>query len=138
MFEKKFEDRLLEWKQFREQLETADNPLQSVVDFYNRAPLVAIQADPWDQSTWFDPWELLKENVYCPFVKILAICYTLQLTERFSQCQFQIHITQDEESIRYLLTVDDACVGYDSKIVSFKNISQKLTVEKTYTMTSLK
>lgn len=137
MFDKKFEDRLSHWKQFREQLEDSDDPLQEVLDLYNQAPLVSIQADPWDWETWPEPWELLKENIYCPFVKILAICYTLQLTERFSQCQFEIHITQDKDNIRYLLTVDDACIGYGSNIVSFKEISPKLTIEKTYTMTSL-
>jgi hypothetical protein len=137
MFEKKYEDRLLEWKQFRKQLDTSNDPLQEVFDFYSQAPLVTIQTDPWDQNSWPEPWELLKENIYCPFVKILAICYTLQLTERFSQCQFQIHITQDEENIRYLLTVGDACIGYGLGISSFKNISKNLIVEKTYIMPPL-
>lgn len=134
MFNKKFEDRMAEWQQFRTTLETCDDPLQTVVDKYNLVPLVSIQADPWDQSSWPSPWELLKDNAYCPFVKILAICYTLQLTDRLSQSQFEIHITQDHKDIRYLLTVENQCIGYNLGVISVENIPKDLVFEKTYTM----
>lgn len=114
MFERKYEDRLAFWREFRESLEDAEDPLRDTIEFFNRAPKSALAADPYTQSTWPDPWELIEENNYCPFVKILAICYTLQLTDRFSQSVFEIHITQDRQrsSTDYLLYVDDKVIGY--------------------------
>lgn len=116
MFEKSYEDRLVDWISFRNSLEISENPLEDVVDFYKKAPIVSFQVDPFDQSTWLTPWEILKENLYCDFVKILAICYTLQLTERFSQQEFEIHIALDDKrsSTNYLLFIGDTCIGYDN------------------------
>jgi hypothetical protein len=91
------------------------DPIQDTIDFYNNAPLVTIATDPYTPSTWPDPWELLEENNYCSFVKILAICYTLQLTDVLSQASYKIHITHDREnsSTYYLLYVDDRVVGFN-------------------------
>lgn len=113
MFDKTYEQRLALWRSFRENLETADDPIQLAIDFFKRAPQVSMAADPYTQSTWPDPWEMIKENSYCEFVKILAICYTLQLTDRFSHSHFEIHITQDKQrsSTDYLLFIDDRVVG---------------------------
>jgi hypothetical protein len=115
MFEKKYEERLAIWREFRDSLETSADPIQQAIDFYNRAPTCKFAADPYTPSTWPDPWELLQENTYCDFVKILAICYTLQLTDVLSQASYEIHITRDNEnaSTYYLLYVDDAVVGFN-------------------------
>ena len=115
MFEKKYEERLVIWRDFRTTLETTKDPIQDTIDFYNQAPLCLIAADPYTPSTWPDPWELLEENNYCSFVKILAICYTLQLTDVLSQASYEIHITRDNENSEtyYLLYVDDIVIGFN-------------------------
>lgn len=115
MFDKKYEDRLLIWRNFRDSLETAEDPIQQTIDFYNRAPSCRLAADPYTPSTWPDPWELLEENNYCEFVKILAICYTLQLTDVLSQASYEIHITRDNEKHEtyYLLYVGDIVIGFN-------------------------
>jgi hypothetical protein len=74
MFDKKYEERLRAWNEFRQSLEASTDPLEDTVKFYERAPVVSIQVDPWDSDTWLNPWELLYENKYCEFSKILAIC----------------------------------------------------------------
>jgi hypothetical protein len=51
----------------------------------------------WDQSTWHGPWELIQENGYTDTCILLGICYTLQLTERFSKNRFEIHIITEVE-----------------------------------------
>lgn len=116
MFSKNYnyEQRLAAWKSFRNTLEDLTDPLQAVIDFYSQAPLVKYQCDPYDRSTWPSPWEIIQENTYCSFVKILAICYTLQLTDRFSESIFEIHIQYSpaESKIYYLLYVDSSVIGY--------------------------
>lgn len=118
MFNKKYEERLVEWRNFRDTLENENDPLQVAIDFYKNAPRTSISVDPYAQSTWLDPWELLQENLYCDFSILLAILYTLQLTERFSQSHFEIHILHDNENseTHYVLYVDDRVIGYDPDI----------------------
>jgi hypothetical protein len=113
MFDKTYEQQLALWREFRLGLETAEDPIQLAIDLFDRAPQVSFAADPYTPSTWPDPWEMIKENNYCDFVKMLAICYTLQLTDRFSLSHFEIHITHDKQrsSAEYLLFIDDRVVG---------------------------
>jgi hypothetical protein len=137
MFDKKYEDRLRIWHQFRSSLETSESPIQDTVDFYKRAPMVSMQVDPWNSSTWLNPWELLYENQYCDFSKLLAIFYTLQLTDRFSSSRFEIHICtdRDKSEVRYLLNIDDVvldCHG-DNTFCS-NGLSSSLYIEKQYTL----
>jgi len=115
MFNLKYEDRLQYWSDFRNSLKHSDDPIQDTIDLYNKAPVVTIAADPYTQSTWPDPWELLKENNYCPFVKILAICYTLQLSDVLSQASYEIHIVRDNAncSTYYLLYVNGLVIGFN-------------------------
>jgi hypothetical protein len=117
MFTKKYEDRLQEWRDFRVSLETAEDTIQSAVDQYAKAPTVSIQTDPWDRDSWPNPWELILENQYCEFCKLLGICYSLQLTDKFSASGFEIHIEVDREKGRnyYLLYIDQQVVGYDEQ-----------------------
>jgi len=109
-----YEARLAEWSSFRQSLESSNDPIQDVIDYYKQVPVVSIHTDPYDMSSWPDPWQLIKENNYCEFTKILAIYYTLKLSEHFSQCRFEIHIVLDEKesSLRYLLFVDNQAIGY--------------------------
>ena len=135
MFEKKYEDRLRSWVELRKQLETSNNPLQKVIDFYKKVKLVRIQVDPYDKSSWPDPWTLLNDNVYCRFAVLLGIAYTLQLTERFSRSNFEIHITRDKENstMRYLLYVDDQVVDCDKNEPILANtLSLQLQIETKY------
>lgn len=140
MFNKSFEQRLSIWHDFRNSLESSIDPIQDTIDFFSLAPQTNIAADPYTQSSWPSPWELIEENNFCPFVKILAICYTLQLTDRFSQASFEIHITQDRErsSTDYLLFVDDRVIGLDGeKHVHRKNIPPTTISEYEYAMPNL-
>ena len=115
MFHKNYEERLQLWKQFRDGLEEVTDPIQNVIDFYDQAPKCLIAADPYNPNNWPTAWELLEENNYCGFVKILAICYTLQLTDVLSQASYEIHITRDIEksATYYLLYVDDQVIGFN-------------------------
>jgi hypothetical protein len=140
MFNLPYQERLVFWHEFRSKLETQEDPIKSVIDFWNTAPEISIQADPWDQNTWPDPWEMIHDNVYCPFVKILAICYTLQLTDCFSKGEFEINIMQDKKNCetKYLLKFNGLYIGYDYLTpVSACELPETLIVEKSYAMPPL-
>jgi len=117
MFQKRYEDRLIVWRQFRNGLESAQDPIQEAIDYYNQIPSCLIAADPFTPSSWPTAWEIVEENNYCPFVKILAICYTLQLTDVLSKAVYKIHITRDNKksATYYLLYVDDNVIGFDTE-----------------------
>ena len=140
MFNGTYEQRLFAWNGFRNSLETSETPIQDVIDIYNKAPKVLIHADPYDKQTWPTPWELVNENSYCEFCLMLGICYTLQLTDRFSTEHFEIHIRQDKErsETRYLLFLKDLCIGYDEHApVSVEDLPETLRLEKKYVMPDL-
>ena len=137
MFDKKYEDRLKIWSDFRKSLEVSETPIKDAIEFYSRAPLVSIQVDPYDKSTWLDPWDLVYENKYCEFAIILGIAYSLQLTERFSQAKFEIHICTDNEKseVKYLLNVNDDIIGYTiDGAISKAELPKNLIVETKYTL----
>lgn len=139
MFEKKFEDRMSVWQDFRNSLETSDTPFQDVINFYRRAPLVSIHTDPWNPESWPDPWQLLDENQYCDFCTVLGWCYSLQLTDRFKGSSFEIHITTDNNlGYGYLLAVDDTILGYGKdSITKRKDLPSTLQPQHVYAMTAL-
>jgi len=137
MFNKKFEERMELWRQFRADLETSPTPVEDTVEFYKQSPMVTMQVDPWNRSTWLDPWELLYENQYCEFSKILAICYSLQLTDRFMAEEFEIHIytNNKEATTHYLLFFQEKVIGYDwTRIVDKDELPPNLQSQITYKM----
>lgn len=140
MFNKsKYEDRLASWQDFRKTLETSASPLEDAVNFYNQAPTVNMHTDPWDNTMWPSPWELVNENQYCDFCKLLGICYSLQLTERLNQKTFEIHIGIDRTNTEtyYLLFVDNQVIGYGDAIISREKLPSTIISQKTYTMPEL-
>lgn len=140
MFEKRYEQRLEAWSSFRDSLEESEDPLRDVVTFYSNAPYVSIHTDPWDQSTWPTPWELLNENLYDDFCRVLGMCYSLQLTDRFKGSTFEIHIcTLNNLSQIYLLFIDNGkyVLGYDDEIISTENLPSDLRSQEIYRMPGL-
>lgn len=140
MFDKRYEERLEIWSEFRKSLETSKDPIQDAIDFYNKAPICRFAADPYTPSCWPDPWELLLENNYCAFVKILAICYTLQLTDVLSHATYVIHTAYDKEKSEtyYILYVDDKVIGYIGDTYVFKSkLPKTLQSQFEYTMPPL-
>lgn len=140
MFNKRYEEQLSLWKDFRTSLDSSNDPLQDVIDFYELAPLVSIATDPWDKKTWPTPWQLLQENEYCDFTTVLGMCYSLQLTDRFSESNFEIHISTDHEKSEtyYLLFVDDQVIGFNrDSYVNRGTLPNSLISQRVYVMPRL-
>ncbi len=134
MFPLDYYKRITVWKKLRNTIETSVDPFKLLFDFWNNVPTNAISTDPYDEKTWPDPWEMIQQNDYCEFKKILAIFYTLQLTDRFSEANFKINITLDRDKSRYLylLSVDNLTIGiYNNGSVGFYR-QNKLVSEVQY------
>lgn len=136
MFNKKYEERLSVWSSFRDSLEESNDPLQDVIDFYQQAPYVSMHTDPYDKNAWPSAWELLDENRYCDFCRVLAYYYSLQLTERFKDSKFEIHINTTKDQTFYTLIVDDMVLGYkENKAVDLKEIPLEFKSQVVHVMT---
>lgn len=139
MFDGDYERRLISWRAFRLSLEDSDNPIQETIDAWNTMPIKGMCTDPYDANAWPNPWEILLANEVCDFVKILGICYTLQLTDRFSGSDFEINISIDEKKSRlyYLLFVDTYAIGYYNDTYVKKSQIPKLKCQFRHCMPSL-
>jgi hypothetical protein len=140
MFDQIYEERLATWRNFRDNLEKSSTPFEDVVAFYRSAPYVSILTDPWDKSSWLGPWELLHENQYCEFSRVLGMCYSLQLTERFKELTFEIHIGMDHSCTQtyYLLCISDHVIGYkENTIVKRTALPDTLVSQRIYVMPPL-
>lgn len=139
MFDKSEGERLRLWHDFRETLETADDPIQNTIDLYSKAPITSISTDPYDPETWMDPWELLNYNMYCDFGKILGIGYTLSLTDRFSSVPKMIHISTNKKvaETKYLLYIGDVVIGYHfDKCIHKNEIDREWIAERVIALPS--
>jgi len=136
MFNKNYEDRLAAWRDFRDELEEAEDPFRKVIDFYKAAPYVSMHTDAWTQEMWPNPWELLNENQYDDFCRVLGMCYSLQLTERFKGSKFEIHISTNRENseLHYLLYVDDTVINWNNNYVHKSQMPQQIVSQKIYSM----
>lgn len=81
IFQLDFYSRIRAWKELREQL--ADQPLDQqcikIDEFWQKCPTMSYHLHPHDMETWPDPWQLLDENLYCPYSRALGMIYTLKI-----------------------------------------------------------
>jgi hypothetical protein len=112
-------ERIKIWRDFRQQLELSPDPLQDVATFWSRAPFVNKYLDPYNTKSWPDPWKLVIDNKYDDLAICLGMCYTLQLTERFKDREFEIHMSMSPNEKRYTLLVDNGAVlNWEPRVVS--------------------
>lgn len=80
IFQLDFNSRLHAWHDLKNSLEDADLETICVeVDkFWQQAPMVNHYLHPADISDWPDPWQLLKDNIYCLYGRGLGMIYTLR------------------------------------------------------------
>ena len=140
MFHKNYEQRLKSWSCLRQILETADDPFSKLLITYNQAPYVSIHTDPWTKESWPDPWQLILENQYDEFCRVLGMCYSLQLTDRFSESNFEIHIVIDKKDsmFNYLLYIDKSLISYPIGERNYAKLPlDQFEVKKKYSMPKL-
>jgi hypothetical protein len=124
-------NKLQQWKNFRNSLELSSTAFEDVAQFWSRAPFVSNYLDPFDSKSWPDPWQLIINNKFDDLGIVLGMCYTLQLTERFKDNKFEIHMSMSQlkKDWRYMLLIDDNTVlnwNYGS-VTNFNEIDANLT-----------
>lgn len=105
-------DRLQRWKQFRDTLETSDQPWQDVAELWCRAPFVGAYLDPQDSHSWPDPWHLILDSRLDDLAICLGMLYTVKLTQRFigTKCEIHKSMCGERKQYRYVLIIDDTVV----------------------------
>lgn len=111
MWNLKPDERLREWKSFRDRIGQLDleTACQSVSTLWSYAPFVTRYLEPNRQSSltpWPDPWTLLYENYYCDLAKSLGMLYTLYFSQHKPQdIELVIGKNPDDQSIYNLVSL---------------------------------
>jgi hypothetical protein len=126
VFNNSANERLTEWKKFRDTLETSNTPFDDVAEFWSHAPFVSDFLDPNNSTSWPDPWHLILDGRFDDLAITLGMLYTILLTQRFTiiNCEIHMSIVSNNQSPTYWLTIDgDKVLNYHYK--------QVVTVDKT-------
>jgi hypothetical protein len=102
-------DRLAEWKKFRNHLEVSERPFEDLSKFWSTAPFVSLYLNPNNSSSWPDPWQLILDGKFDDLAISLGMLYTLKLTERFKNSQFELRQTL-EKTPKSFLVVDNSII----------------------------
>ena len=135
MFDLSAQDRLTEWRRFRDNLENSDTPLEDVAELWSRAPFVSSYLDPNHPDLWPDPWHLILDNKLDDLAIVLGMLYTLKLTQRFMNFHFEIHMStlEKQKEKNYFLVVENAVLNLEYGSVVGINQLKKLTTSKIWT-----
>lgn len=108
-------DRLIKWRQFRDNIETSLTPLEDVAHLWSRAPFVNTYLNPHTPDEWPDPWHLVLNSKLDELAIVLGMLYTLKLTQRFmdSVCEIHMSMLSKDSEHRYFLVIDDKVLNYE-------------------------
>ena len=92
MWTLKEEERLHEWKEFRQTISNLpfEEAILKTVNLWSFAPFVNHYLDRCEPTEWPTPWELLQDNKYDDMAKALAMLYTLFLSTHGKEHSFTI------------------------------------------------
>jgi hypothetical protein len=114
MFDLSPDERLTAWADLRRDLDTSKKPLEQLIEFWDHPPYVPYNrnVDPYNQRSWPTPWEIVIENKYDDFTKVLMMAWTLKLTDKFKDSKVEIKTYADMDKNRQynLLYVNDSVV----------------------------
>jgi len=127
MWKLSVDQRISAWADLRDQLETSEDPFNTVWEFWKDSPFVPYNnhVDPFHQRSWPTPWEIIAENRYDDFTKALMIGLSLKFTKRFADSQIDLRILVDNPNNRQYNVV---CV--EDKVVINYNDNGPESLEK--------
>jgi len=113
------EERITQWRKFRDTLEECNDPYTRTLEFWKQAPRIDKYLNQYNSQEWPTPWEVLKENRFCPVAIPLMIGWTMKLTTRFTKVPVLIKISIDIRTQRYynLVQVENTIIDYENNII---------------------
>jgi hypothetical protein len=126
-------ERLIEWKKFRDSLETDESPLIRVADLWSKAPFVNSYLNPKNPTEWPDPWQLILDLKLDDLAICLGMLYTIKLTQRFMDIECEIHTSMlsKEFNKKFFLVVDNKHVlNYTFGSVDSLNVLDQALTDK--------
>lgn len=129
-----FERRLREWNNLKHQLINDPEPYWALIRFFDDVPKTNKQSDPWDQSTWPDPWVMVQENLYDSFLVSLGILYTLSLVERWENVNIELWIMIDYQTgdYYYPVVIGDDVINWDGQVTNVQSLPDTTVIETVY------
>ena len=112
-------ERITQWREFRNTLEECNDPYTRTLEFWKQAPRIDKYLNQYNSQEWPTPWEVLKENRFCPVAIPLMIGWTMKLTTRFTKVPVLIKISIDIRTQRYynLVQVENTIIDYENNII---------------------
>ena len=113
-------ERLTEWKRFRDSLESSNDPLTRVAELWATAPFVNLYLDSKNPNEWPDPWHLVLDGKLDELAICLGMLYTIKLTQRFMDSNCEIHksmLPNNLEPSFYLVVDQQHVMNYEPRLV---------------------
>lgn len=128
MFDLSPEERISEWRHFRQRIQHLDrmDMMRETAVLWAKAPLVSHYLEPDYCDEWPSPWTLIADNMYCDIGTALGIFYTLFLTERFDNRDLEVVIYKDSTGFRPAVIV---CEKYALNIM-YRDVVNTTTLDK--------
>jgi hypothetical protein len=102
------------WLELRKQIESSDTPFELIIEFWSHAPFIPYNRliDPYNQTSWPTPWEILVENKYDDFTIALMMAYSVKYTKRFNKSSVEIrsYFTESKSQMFNLVCIDQEVV----------------------------
>jgi hypothetical protein len=92
-----FRSRLAGWNILRDQCQhlPVESALEDINAWWFRAPWIPYYLHWDEQQSWPDPWQLLRDNVYCEVARGLGILYTVSLLDREDMAPVRLILTEN-------------------------------------------
>jgi hypothetical protein len=129
------EDRLGAWAEFRQSLVNSTDVLNDIAEFWSKVKLIPFNhvIDPYNQSSWPTPWDIIAENKYDELTLAIMIGYTIKLSEAYKDNTVTVRTLVDSTRTRVynLVYVDDTYVlNYDrNSVVKAQDIDDSFFLE---------
>jgi hypothetical protein len=100
--------RLSMWRDFRKSLDTNNifDVCNTVIAWWQTAPLVSIAIDPVNSAQWPTPWEMLHQGDFCEDSLALGMSYTIYYANPAIENQL-LYLTCREKSFQRLCALID-------------------------------